>query len=101
MQDNISQASQIIRDANALIAKVQGDLDAAANFYRDNNINPDKILGACEPYVGLKEVAEIERLAKADQEAIEQEVQEGMARLSFATGTQRSPADVRKSRNMI
>lgn len=101
MQDNTSQASQTIRDAEALIAKVQADLDEAANFYRDNNINPDKILSACEPFVGLKEKAEIERLARADQDAIEQEVHEGMARLSFGTGTQSSPAGVRKARNMI
>ena len=101
MQDNTSQASQIIHDADALIAKVQGDLDTAANFYRDNNIDPDKILSACEPYVGLKEVAEIERLAIADKEAIEKEVQEGMARLNFAASAQSSAAGVRKSRNMI
>lgn len=101
MQDNTSQANQIIRDAEALIAKVQGDLDEAANFYRDNNINPDKIISACEPFLGAKEKAEIERLAKADQEAIEQEVQEGMARINFATSPAKPPSGIRKSRAMI
>ena len=102
MQDTTtSQASQTFRDAEALIAKVQGDLDEAANFYRENNINPDKVLSACEPFVGAKEKAEIERIAKADAEAIEQEVREGMARINFAAGASTSTGGMRKSRAMI
>lgn len=100
MQDNTNQT---IRDAETLIAKVQADLDAAAVFYRDNNIDPDKIASACAPFVGAKEKADIEKQAKADEEAIEQEVREGMARMNFsgnlANGSGASA--VRKPRTMI
>ena len=101
VDNSANYANKTVQDAQTLIDKVQSDLDEAASFYRTNNINPDKILSACAPFVGAKEKAEIEQLVKADQEAIEQEVQEGMARLNFASGAASSPASARKTRAMI
>ena len=101
VDNSANYANKTVQDAQALIDKVQSDLDEAASFYRANNINPDKVLSACEPFIGMKEKAEIEQLAKADQEAIEQEVQEGMARMNFTSGAASSTAGARKTRAMI
>lgn len=100
MQDTTSQVSQTIRDAEALIAQVQADLDTAATFYRENNINPDKVMGACQPFLGAKEKAEIERITNADFEAVEQAVREGMAQINFAAANSFA-GSMRKTRAMI
>lgn len=92
--------SQTIQEADALIAKVQRDLDDGAEFFRSNNINRDKVMEACAPFIGAKEKAEMERVAQEDFEAIEQEVREGMARINFAASAGNA-GGLRKSRNMI
>jgi|EndMetStandDraft_7_1072992.scaffolds.fasta_scaffold106475_2 hypothetical protein len=87
-------AAKIIADAESLLAKVQSDLDESAEFYRSTGIKPEKVLSACEPYLGPKEKEELNRIVKADQEAIQREVDEAAARASFsapATGGARKP----------
>lgn len=96
----LETANQTIQEADALIAKVQRDLDEGAEFFRANNINRDKVMDACAPFISAKDKAEMERAAKEDFEAIEQEVREGMARISFAAGAGNA-AGVRKTRAMI
>lgn len=91
-------AAKIIADAESLLAKVQSDLDASAEFYRSTGIKPEKVLTACEPYLGPKEKEELARVVKADQEAIQREVDEGMARASFNAPSSGAP---RKPRSMV
>lgn len=92
-------AAQIIADAEALLGKVQQDLDRAADFYRENGIDPAKVVPALEPYMGLKEVEELNRIMKEDQEAIQREVDEAAARLRFANAPTGGAA--KRPRNMV
>lgn len=97
-QTEESYAAQILADAQNLIAKVQGDLDAAAEFYRSNDIDPAKVAPALEQFMGLKQQEELAAINRADQEAIETEVAEAAARASFAA----APAGgARKPRPMV
>jgi hypothetical protein len=92
-------AAKIISEAEALIGKVQGDLDRAAEFYQSNGIDPEKVAPAMEQFMGAKERAELEQLAKADREAIDQEVAEGAARANFADAS--SGGGVKRPRNLV
>jgi hypothetical protein len=77
-------AAKILSEAEALLGKVQGDLDRAAEFYRSNGIDPDKVAPALAQFIGPKEQAEVERLVQADRDAIDPEVGEAAARANFA-----------------
>lgn len=84
MPTNDSYAAKIIADAEALLGKVQRDLEEGAEFYRANNINPDKVLPALEGYLDGKTRQDLQAAIQEDQAAIQREVDEGMARLNFA-----------------
>ena|SRR5436190_20485752 len=93
-------ADQIISEANSLIAKVNGDLQESGSFYRSMGIDPDKVLPACESAMGPKQRDELAKLLAQDQEAVQREVDEGMARIKFSSPT--PPAGgARKPRSMI
>ena len=76
-------AADLINQANSLISKVQGDLSAAATFYKSINVDPAKIAGALAPLMGEKQQDELAQLVAADRAAIDQEVAEEAARLRF------------------
>lgn len=92
-------AAKILNDADALLSKVQGDLDAAADFYRSNEINPDKVLSAVAPHLGAQEKQQLEKLMAEDQEAIQREVDEGRARLSFSSAP--AAGGTKKPRSLV
>lgn len=94
-------AAKIISEAQALIGKVQADLDKAADFYREAGINPDKVAPALEQFMGAKEKDEVARLVQADQEAVQREVDEGMAHLRFNTPASNGTSGARKPRPMV
>lgn len=91
-------AAKIIADAEALLGKIQGDLERSADFYRQNGINPDKVAPALEQFLGPKEREELERLIRADQEDIQREVDEAAARHSFANAPS---GGVKRPRSMV
>jgi len=92
-------AAKIIADAQALLDKVQRDLSESAEFYRANDIDPDKVLPAVEGYMGAQQKQQLQQMLQEDQAAIQREVDEGMARLSFsAAATGSAP---KKPRSMI
>lgn len=93
-------ADQIISEANSLIAKVNGDLQEGIDFFRSHDINPEKVLPACESHMGAKERDELAKLLAQDQEAVQREVDEGMARHRFSQPTAPS-GGARKPRSMI
>lgn len=84
MPTNDSNADQIIADAEALLAKVQRDLDEGAEFFRAHQIDPAKVLPALDVHMGAKEKQDLQKAIDADQADIQREVDEGLARLRFA-----------------
>jgi hypothetical protein len=99
MPTNDSYAAKIIADAEALLGKVQRDLDDAAEFYRTSNIDPAKVLPALEPHMTANEKLALKRALDEDEAAIQREVDEGMARLNFATPS--SGSAPKKPRSMV
>jgi F0F1-type ATP synthase membrane subunit b/b' len=95
-----SYAARIINDAEALLAKVHGDLQQAEEFYRSAGIDPQKVLPACEPHMGPRQKEELARLLQQDQEEIQREVDEGMARIKFSTPSAPT-GGARKPRPMV
>lgn len=85
MPQSNSPVPPIVAEADALIRKVQQDFEAAADFYRDNDIDPAKVLSACEPFLGAQEQQELQRLIAQDQAEIQREIDENAARLRFST----------------
>jgi hypothetical protein len=92
-------ADKIIGEATALLSKVQGDLDQAADYYRTQGIDPIKVLPAIQPHMGDAQREELQKLLAADQDAIQREVDEGMARIKFSSPAQSGGA--RKPRPMV
>ena len=95
-----TNAAKIVAEAEALLKKVNGDLQQASEFYRAQGIDPAKVLPACEPHMGAREKEELARLLRADEEAVQREVDEGMARLRF-TPSPASSGGARKPRPMV
>lgn len=94
----------IVAEAEELIRKIQQDFDAAAEFYRSNDIDPAKVEGACEPFMGERERQELRQIVENDQAEIQREVDEGAARLRFSnSSTSSKPVSggARRPRNMI
>ena len=92
-------AAKIISETEALLAKVQGDLQRSAEFYRANGIDPAKATTVLEKYMGPKEKEELAQLLRADQEAVQREVDEGAARARFAAAP--ASGGARKPRPMV
>ncbi len=101
-QDN--PVSSVIAEAEALLRKIQQDFDAAAEFYRSNDIDPAKVESACAPFMGERERQELRQIVDNDQAEIQREVDEGAARLRFCSPSTTAKAvsgAARRPRNMI
>lgn len=86
----------IMREAEALIQQTLSSLASTDEVCRGHGVDRQKLRAD----MGLKEQAEAEALFRQDMEAIEREVAEEAARLSFANAAPRT-AGPRKMRNMI
>lgn len=84
MSNSESYAGKIIADADALLAKVQRDLEDGAEFFRTNNINPDKLIPALDGYLCDHDKQALQKALQSDEADIQREVDEGLARLRFA-----------------
>jgi hypothetical protein len=91
-------ADKIISEAKALIDKVNGDIEQSADRIRSMGLDPSKVVSACEPHMGTKQRDELAKLLAQDKEAIDREVDEGMARVKFSTT---APSTGRKPRPMV
>lgn len=99
MEHHQGYAANILNQTESLIAKIQGDLDAADAFYKSIDVDPAKVAGVLEPLMGLKQFQELEQLVAADRAAIDQEVAEEAARLK--AGAPSSVVVRKKPRAMI
>lgn len=96
-----SPVPSVVAEAEALIQRIQQDFDAAAEFYRSSDIDPAKVLGACEPFMGERERQELRQIVERDQAEIQREVDENAARLRFSSAQKPASGGVRRPRNMI
>ena len=87
---------EIMREAEALIEQTRQSLAATSDAYRDHGLDPRKLPDGLDE----KNRAEAEALFRQDLAAIEREVAEEAARLSFANAAPRT-GGARKMRNMI
>lgn len=98
MPSQDSPAAKIIADAEALLTKVQRELDEGAEFFRANGINRDKVLPALDAHLDAKGREDLKKTLEADLLAVQRDVDEGMARLNFATAAVGAP---KKPRAMV
>ncbi|MEG1767085.1 MAG: hypothetical protein RR311_01355 [Comamonas sp.] len=90
----------LMAQAQALIDRVERDMEATAEFYRRAGLDADKVRQALENSLTVAQRQQAQQAFQADMEAVEQEVQEEAARRSFG---QPAPATgaVRRRRQMI
>lgn len=86
---------EIMREAEALIEQTLQSLEATSEIYREHGLDLEKLNALEDKYR-----AEAEALFRQDMEALEREVAEEAARLSFANATPRTTSP-RRLRNMI
>jgi hypothetical protein len=90
---------EILRESQALIARVKEQLNSTDEFYRSQGLDPEKARTVIAKNTGEKETAEAQAQFKADMEAIDREVGEEAARASFATPARASTG--KKPRFMV
>lgn len=89
----------IMAQAKALIDRVQGNLAAGEALLCDQGLDPEKIRETMEDHLTLQGRLQAQQAFQADMAAVEQEVREEAARLSFAAPTVSN--SVRRRRPMI
>ena len=90
---------QVVKEAEALVQQAQQSLDASDAFYRSQGLDPAKVKSVLAAQTTDKDRAEAQAAFQKDIDAIEREVAEEAARLSFAQAPASSGA--RKPRNMV
>jgi hypothetical protein len=90
---------QIVKEAEALVQQAQQSLDASDAFYRAQGLDPAKVKSVLAAQATDKDRAEAQATFQKDLDAVEREVAEEAARLSFAQAPASSGA--RKPRNMV
>lgn len=81
--ENTNDTQALIDAANALIEKIQGEQEDIDGFYRAENLNPEKVRHVLDEAMTDEARAKAEAEFQADLDAIEREVAEESARLSF------------------
>ncbi|WP_187394987.1 hypothetical protein [Pigmentiphaga aceris] len=90
---------EILRESEALVARVKEQLAETDAFYRSQGLDPEKVRAVVAQNTGDKEIAEAKAQFDADMEAVEREVAEEAARSSFATPVRASTG--KKPRFMV
>lgn len=89
---------QIHAEAERVLNDARRALEQSDDFYREQGLDPEKVRAVTAQQLGPKEKAEAEALFRQDMEAIESEVAQEMARLSFSA----APAGgMKKMRPMV
>lgn len=94
-----ANAANIVAQAEQLVAEVQGQLDAAADFYRDQGLNPDKVRSTLEAQMTAKDKEDLDRIMRQDMAEIDAAVDDAKARASFAAAP--NSGGVKKPRAMV
>ena len=89
------RVARIVAEADQMINEIQRQLDDGEEFYRQQGIDREKMQGALSP----RDKEEAARLLAEDMAAVEREVEEAKARLSFSTPAKAPRSGMR--RNMI
>lgn len=82
--DTTDDTQKLIQSANDLVARIQADHESTESFYRAENLDPDKVRDVLDAALNDETRARAQAEFQADLDAIEQEVAEEAARLSFA-----------------
>lgn len=89
---------QIHAEAERVLGDARRALERSDDFYREQGLDPERVRAVAADRLGPKEKAEAEALFRQDLEAVEAEVAQEMARLSFAA----APAGgLKKTRPMV
>lgn len=94
-----TNAANIVAQAEQLVVEIQGQLDAAADFYREQGLNPDKVLSTLEAQLTAKDKEDLDRIIRQDMAEIESAVDDAKARASFAAAP--ASGGVKKPRAMV
>lgn len=90
----------LMAKAQALIDKVQRDLDSGEEQMRSQGLDPQKVRSTLQEQMTAQTSAEAREAFEADMAAVDQEVGEERARASFAAPAKPS-GGVRRPRSMI
>ncbi|MEG0224171.1 MAG: hypothetical protein RR720_10295 [Comamonas sp.] len=90
----------IMAQAEALIAKVQADLDAGEAIYRNLGLDPETARTALQQRLTPELHAQARRAFEKDQQDIEQHFHEELARAGL-TAPIKSPKPTRRPRFMV
>ncbi len=94
------QPNDIVARAQALIEEVQRQLDRTDEFYRSQGLDPHKVHVVLQAHSTADTQAQARAAYEADMQAVEQEVEEGRARLAFDSGNAAN-GGARRPRMMI
>ncbi|GAB1387129.1 hypothetical protein MASR1M59_22770 [Melaminivora sp.] len=94
------QTNDIVARAQALIEEVQRQLDRTEEFYRSQGLDPNKVHIVLQAHSTPDSERQARDAFEADMLAVEQEVEEGRARLAFGAAASNASA-ARRPRMMI
>lgn len=100
MPDPHDTPETLMAQAQALIDRVERDMEATAQFYRQEGLDADKVRETLEDFLTVQNRLQAQHAFQTDMEAVEQEVREEAARRSILQPTPAS-AVVRRRRQMI
>lgn len=92
------QIAQIIEQADALLKKVQADLDASLDFFRESGIDYQRLSEHVAPHFGPQQQAEVNRLVQSDLQVARKEAQDAAMRAGVGVNGTRPP---KRPRNMV
>ncbi len=90
----------LMDQAQALIDRVQSELESSEDFYRSQGLAPEKVRAVLQGELTPQGRQEAEQAFASDMDAVEQEVREELARTSFAAPPQNTNT-VRRRRPMV
>lgn len=88
----------IIAQAQALLDRVQRDLAAGDERFRQQGLDPAKVRATLQSILTPQDRAQAEQAFQADMQDVEQEVREATARRAFAAT---ATSNVRRRRPMV
>jgi len=92
------QIAQIIAQADALLKKVQADLDASLDFFREAGIDYHRLSDHVASHYGAEQQAQVARLVEADVQTARREAQDAATRTGIGQSGTRPP---KRRRNMV
>ncbi len=92
------QIAQIIAQADALLKKVQADLDASLDFFRESGIDYQRLSEHVAPHFGPEQRAQVNHLVQADIQEARKEARDAATRAGVGVNGTRPP---KRPRHMV